>query len=175
MGTQTQRAARRRDEGSVATEILEAGAVAGLIAGVAMVLVAMTYASAIGIGLWRPLKAVAATFVGTSAYAMGPRAVLIGVAIHIFTSVAVGILFAFVVPRDVSLVPALALGALAGVAVLVVLNIVVLPTSDWTGGERRHLLWGNIPGAMPLPMAFVVHLIYGAGIGLAPSLRRRFG
>jgi hypothetical protein len=170
------RVADERDEDSVAHEVIEAGAVAGLVGGLAMWLCAATYAAAVGSGFWTPVKAIAEMVFGTRVYEMGARAALIGMAIHIFMSMAMGVLFASVTPRDVSPAPALALGAVAGVAILVGMNLVVLQTYNWTTspGEQSHLMWGSVPGLMPRPMAFVIHMVYGAGLALAPGFRRRF-
>jgi hypothetical protein len=174
--TTPHRIADERDEDSVASEVIEAGAVAGLVGGMAMWLCAATYTAAVGRGFWTPVKAIAEIAVGARVYEMGARAALIGMAIHLFMSMAMGVLFASVTPRDVSPAPALALGAVAGVAILVLMNLLVLQTYDWTDspGEHPHLMWCSVPGLMPLPLAFVIHLIYGAGLALAPGLRRWF-
>jgi hypothetical protein len=161
-------------------EIVEAGTVAGLVGGVAMALFASVCAAAAGIGFWTPMKAVAAIAVGTGAYEMGIRAVLLGIAIHVLTSTVLGVLFASVTPRDVLPATALVLGASAAVVILVLMNLVVLPTYDWTAPSvgptsRSHLMWGNVPGRVPGPSTLLTHLIYGAGLALAPALRRRFG
>lgn len=162
------------------TEVIEAGASAGFVGGVAMALFATVYEAAIGAGFWTPLKAVAALVLGPRMEEAGASAAFIGLVVHMLTSVTVGVLFASVTPRDVSPVPALALGAFAGVAVLVLMNLIILPTYGWTAPgvlppARARLMWGGVPGTMPIPIVFVIHLIYGAGLGLAPWLRRRFG
>lgn len=162
----------------VAVEVAMAGALAGLLGGAAMGLFATTYAGASGMGFWTPLKAVAAMVFGSESTTDAGAAV-VGAAIHVLTSVTIGIVFAWVTPRDVSLVPALAAGAFAGVSLLVVMNLLILPMDTWTApaaGPRAptHLMWGNVPGRMPVPAAFVAHFIFGLGLGLAPGLRRRF-
>lgn len=178
MATQPRGVLRTHHTSSVAYEIIEAGAVAGLLGGVAMALFATTYAAAVGDGGWTPVSAIASTVFGASV--QGAGAALAGVAVHLVTSMGLGILFAWVTPRDVSSGPALALGAFAGVAILVAMNLLVLPTYDWTAPrvgplQRSHLMWGNVPGLMPHAGALVSHVIFGAGLALAPGLRRRFG
>ena len=133
-----------------ANEIVDAGVVAGLVGGVAMALVAMAYAAAGGIGCWTPMKGVAAIVIGASAYDMGTIGVLLGAAVHAVTSITLGVLFAWLAPRDLSPMPALALGAFAGLAILFLMNLVVVPTYDWTAPSatplgRPHLLGGTCP------------------------------
>lgn len=143
-----------------------------------MALSASAYAALTGSGGWWPLKAVAAIFFGNEVYARGAEAVVIGAVIHLITSLTIGVVFAWIIPRDVSLLPALGFGALAGVSILVIVNVLVLPTFTWTGpgagpGARLHAMWGDVPGRVPPPIAFVDHIVFGFGLALAPALRRR--
>jgi hypothetical protein len=172
MATQSHRTLNVHHAGSVTSEVIEAGAVAGLAGGVAMALFATTYAAATGLGFWTPVSAIAATVLGTAVFDVGVGAVLVGLAIHLFVSVAIGILFAFCAPRALPPAPALALGTFVGVLILVVMTFVVLPLVS--PSVRAQLMWGSAPHAIPVVIAFVMHLIYGAGLALAPSLRRQF-
>ena len=137
-----------------------------------MALFATLYAAAVGMGFWTPVKAIAATVVGTSIYELGASAVLVGLGIHVLASVVMGVVFALAVPREVAPAPALAFGAFAGVAILVVMTLVVLPIVS--PFMRERLMWGSAPGSIPVVIAFVMHPIDGAGLSLAPGLRRRF-
>jgi hypothetical protein len=158
-------------------EVIEAGALAGLLGGVAMALFAGAYATHAGRGFWAPVEAVAATVVGTRVYELGARAALIGAVLHLLTSMTFGVLFASMTPRDLSPLAAVPLGMFAGVAILVLMSLLVLPTYDWTGAtaDIPHIMWGSVPGRRPVPIAFVAHMIYGLGLAMAPGFRRRFG
>ncbi len=158
---------------SLAREIAEAGTVAGLIGGVAMALFATSYAAIIGIGFWTPVKAIGATVLGAHTLDDGGApVVLLGLAIHVVASIAFGVLFALAAPRDVSPAPAFAFGEFAGVTLLVVMTLAVIPLVNPTA--RASLIWGSSPNALPVVVAFVMHFIYGAGLSLAPALRRHF-
>ena len=102
----------------------------------------------------------------------GSSAVIVGVAIHVAVSMLFGVVFAIVCPLDVAPAPAIAFGMFAGLAILVAMNLVILPLINPT--TRSHLMWGSSPRALPVGIAFAMHLIYGLGLSLAPSLRRRF-
>jgi len=151
-------------------EVLEAGAVSGLVGGVAMALFATIYAAWAGLGFWTPVEAIAQTVLGSDM--TGASAIIIGLAIHVAVSMLFGVLFALVTPRDVIGAPSVAFGMFAGLAILVIMNLVVLPVIN--PQMRAHLMWGSRPHALPVWVAFVTHLIYGLGLSLAPSLRRRF-
>jgi hypothetical protein len=156
---------------SLAREIFESGAVAGVVGGVAMALFATTYAAIVGLGFWTPVRAIAGTLLGQTAMT-GASGVIIGVAIHVAVSILFGVIFAAITPRDVAPAPALAFGMFAGLAILVMMNLIVLPIINPT--VRSHLMWGSSPGSLPVSVAFAMHLIYGLGLSLSPALRRRF-
>jgi hypothetical protein len=164
----TQRLAVSHHASSVPSEIIEAGIVSGLVGGVAMGVVASVYSTIAGGGVLEPARAIAET-VGASAGASG---VLLGVVIHLVASMMFGILFAVATPRDVGPVPAFVFGEFAGIAILVIMNLVILPLMD--PASRQHLIWGSVPGTIPVAFAFLLHLVYGAGLALAPFFRRRF-
>jgi len=60
----------------------------------------------------------------------------------------------------------------AGLAILVIMELIVVPVIN--PQTRAHLMWGSSPHALPVWVAFVIHMIYGLGLSLAPSLRRRY-
>ena len=155
-------------------EVMEAGTVAGLIGGVVMAIVATTYAAAAGLGFFAPIQAIAATLIGSaSAAEMGPvGATVLGVVIHLAVSIVFGIVFATLTPRDVPGAPAFVFGEFAGVVILVIMSLVVLPLVNPV--VRSHLMWGTNPGTIPVWVAFAMHLAYGVGLSLAPRLRRHF-
>jgi len=159
----------RIERAPLAREVLEAGAVSGLVGGVAMALFATIYAAWAGLGFWTPVEAIAQTVLGQSI--TGASAVIVGAAIHVAVSMLFGVVFALVTPRDVIGAPSIAFGLFAGLAILVLMDLVVLPVVSPT--TRSHLMWGSWPHALPVWVAFTIHLIYGLGLSLAPSLRRR--
>ena len=160
----------RRDT-PVHGEVIEAGAAAGLIGGVAMALFATTWSAAAGRGFWTPVEAIAATTFHSAVLVHGAREIVIGIAFHLVVSVFFGIAFAFLTPAAVAPAPALAFGLGAGVATLVVMALLVVPLVDPV--TRVSLMWGSAPGALPVYAAFAMHLLYGAGLSLAPAFRRR--
>jgi hypothetical protein len=160
----------RIERAPLAREVLEAGAVSGLVGGVAMALFATIYAAWAGLGFWTPVEAIAQTVLGQSI--VGASAVIVGIAIHVALSMVFGVLFSLITPRDVIGAPAIAFGMFAGLAILVMMDLVVLPLVSPT--TRSHLMWGSWPHALPVWVAFTIHLIYGLGLSLAPMLRRRF-
>ena len=158
---------------STVAEVVEAGSVAGLVGGLAMLVVAIVYSAVAGHGPWAPLHAIAATVVGsTAATEMSLLAVgVAGLLVHATVSIGFGIVFAALMPRTVPAAPAFALAAFAGVSILVVMSLAVLPLVNPVA--RSHFMWGSSPGAVPVVVAFAMHLAYGAGLSLAPWLRRR--
>ena len=160
----------RIERAPLAREVLEAGAVSGLVGGVAMALFATIYAAWAGLGFWTPVEAIAQTVLGPTM--TGASAVIVGIAIHVAVSMLFGVVFALITPRDVLTAPAIVFGMFAGLAILVGMDLVVLPVINPT--TRAHLMWGSWPHALPVWAAFAMHLIYGLGLSLAPSLRRRF-
>jgi hypothetical protein len=160
----------RIERAPVAREMVEAGAVSGLVGGVAMVVFATIYAAAAGLGFWTPVEAIAQTVLGRGM--TGASAIVVGVAIHVAVSMLFGIVFAIVTPRDVAPAPAVAFGMFGGLAILVMMDLIVLPVVN--PAVRSQLIWGSSPHALPVGVAFAMHLIYGLGLSLAPSLRRRF-
>ncbi len=162
-----------RPERRDVAEVVEAGAIAGLAGGVAMAILAVLYAGIAGLGFLSPIRAIAMTLVGThAAYEMGPVGVVVlGLVIHVVVSIVFGIVFAALMPAHVPASPSLALALFAGVSILVLMSLVVLPVVNPVA--RSHLMWGSSPGVIPVVVAFAMHLVYGAGLSLAPMLRRR--
>jgi uncharacterized membrane protein YagU involved in acid resistance len=152
-------------------EVVEAGAVGGLIGGVMMALFAMLYDAATGLGFFSPVRAIAATVLGRDAVTTGGGAILLGLAIHLGVSILFGVVFAAITQREVPPAAAIAFGMFAGLAILVIMSLVVLPVLNPV--SRARLMWGA-PRSLPVSVAFVIHLLYGLGLALVPTLRRRF-
>ena len=153
-------------------EILEAGLVAGLVGGVAMALFASIYSAAFGPGFFAPVEAIGSTVLRDAALASGPGPAIVGLAFHLLVSMFFGVVFALVTPREVEPAPALAFGLFGGMFALVIMSLVVVPLANPAASVK--LMWGSSPGAVPVWVAVVMHLLFGAGLALAPGLRRRF-
>ncbi len=171
MATELQRRAVGRR--STIAEVVEAGSIAGLVGGLAMLVVAVAYSVGAGHGALAPLHAIAATVVGsTAATEMSPLAVgVAGAIVHALVAIGFGVVFAALMPRSVPAAPAFALAEFAGVSILVLMSLVVLPLVNPVA--RSHFMWGSSPDAVPVVIAFAMHLAYGAGLSLSPWLRRR--
>lgn len=152
-------------------DIVEAGVLAGLLGGVAMALFATIYAGAAGLGFWSPLEAIAATALHSSTIVTGAGAVIVGLLLHLIMAMFFGVIFAALTPPALPPLPAFAFGLLMGVATLVLMSLLIVPAVN--PAVRSELMWGSAPGAMPVGAAFVMHLFYGAGLSIAPALRRR--
>lgn len=135
-----------------------------------MALFASIYDGARGAGFWTPLEAIATTVLRQPTLQVGVGAVLVGLAFHLIVSVFYGVVFSLLTPRDVAPAPALAFGTFAGLAAFVLMSLVVVPVEN---PEGVRLMWGSAPSAVPVSIAFVMHMIYGVGLSFAPALRRR--
>jgi uncharacterized membrane protein YagU involved in acid resistance len=110
------------------------GAVAGLLAGIVMIVLSPLLSVLTGIGIWEPPKLIAATVLGpavanTPGFAFGP--VVIGGALHLVTSMVLGLIFGIVFNRVLHLTTdfgtPLLLGLVYGLLIFVLAYAVVLP------------------------------------------------
>jgi hypothetical protein len=142
-----------------------AGAIAGLIGGVAMAMVMMIVTALAGMGFLAPLYAIAATFnrswAMTKGFDLAP--LLVGLMLHMINSALFGLLFTLLLrglfPRALALPAAAAVAGMAwGLILLVVNQFIVLPLADpplvtatsgifgwWLVG---HLMYGVVLGAI---------------------------
>jgi uncharacterized membrane protein YagU involved in acid resistance len=143
---------------------LEAGAVAGLLGGALMAGWAIIAALISGQGAVAPFALFGATFVGVEALLRGPEAVVLGVVLHVCTSVFFGVVFAAIVGRESAQSFAAYAGVLFGIAVLLFMTFVITPVIDPVLRERVPMMRG----------AWVIqHVLYGLGVAWVPWLRRR--
>jgi hypothetical protein len=126
--------------------------VAGTIAGILVLGFMMTYANVTGAGLTMPLKSLGAFVYGVESLVVGPQALLVGAAIQLGFSIALGILFALFMSRGTSRVAALFVGIVVGIVIWVAMDLLVLPFENPTMAARIAL--------MPLAY-FIAHLLYG--------------
>jgi hypothetical protein len=147
-----------------AKEIIGAGVVAGIIGGMLMAMIMMMATAAGGMGLFAPLRLIAAMFYGKDAMTAGGP-LLVGLMVHMMNSMVFGVLFAWIVGRRLAAFPALMAGVTFGVAIWAVMTFGGLPMLNPMMRERVAMM----------PVAwFVAHLAFGMGVGSAPALRRRF-
>ena len=140
-----------------------AGALAGLSGGMLLGLWQILQSVAFGQGFWLPLKLIAGVFLGVDSLLAGPGAILLGIVIHVFASVALGVGFALILKRDTLPSSALLWGLAYGVAVWVIMTYLVL----WADPTMRARVLLTPRGW------FWAHLLFGLGVSSAPALRRR--
>ena len=150
-----------------------AGAIAGLISGAAMGLLAMIYSASIGEGFTFPLKEIAATFLGVEAIIGGAGTIILGALIHFAVSAAWGAIFGMVLPRDRDTLrtaaddtAAYGWGLAFGVGVWLVMTFIALPVFNQVMSDRVALYSG---------MWFINHLLFGVVLGTTPAIARRMG
>jgi uncharacterized YccA/Bax inhibitor family protein len=137
------------------------GALAGLIGGLAMALVAALISLAQRQDIWREAKAIATVVLGAQAVAQpgfAVRPVLIGTLIHLITAMLLGAIFGIVIRRWLQLPSDFGIPVVAGLAygllIWLIAYFVALPLAD------PRLLESYAP-------AFVVqHIVYGSVTGL---------
>ncbi len=110
------------------------GAIAGLLAGLAMVIASPILSLMTGIGLWEPVKLIATVFfprtiMNTPGFMLGP--VLVGTAIHFVMSALLGIIFGLIFNRLLHMTTAfgmsIQLGLVYGILIWIFLYVAVLP------------------------------------------------
>lgn len=128
-----------------------AGAIAGLIAGIVMAMIAMVRAAAMGAGATTPVKEIAALVLGVQALIGGMGTLMIGLVIHLVFSVVLGAIFAGLIG---AMAPAKAFGfgIAYGITVWAAMTFGLLPWTNPTMAARVAMT----PGSW-----FVLHLIFG--------------
>lgn len=152
--------------GGAGREIWVAGAGAGALAGLAMVGWMMAAAALDGGSALDPLRAAGATFRGPGALNGGAGTVAWGLLLHLAVGALLGVLFAALVPRDISLSSGTVLGAGSALVTMAFAMTLVVP-------RLAPVLAAEMPrngGSW-----VIAHTLFGAVIGIAPWLRRRIG
>jgi hypothetical protein len=142
---------------------LVAGIAAGILATILMMGLMMAYSSVVGEGATMPLKALGALVYGVEALVAGPGAMLTGGGIQLGFSTVLGIIFAFSMSGRSSVVLALLVGIVVGIAIWLAMELWVLPLWDPTMAARVALM----PWAY-----FVAHVLFGVGLGMASIFLR---
>lgn len=139
------------------------GAVAGLAAGAAMMLVCSVWHAVLENGVWTPAREIACSLYGLEALILGGQAVAAGLLVHALVSMAWGILFSALLPRGASGWTAAWTGAAYGAGVWGIMTYGILP---WANDVMRARV-----AMLPEPHLYG-HLAYGLCLGLVPVLRR---
>jgi hypothetical protein len=164
--------------------VVEWGAIAGLVGGLAMAMLMMIVSLVDGSGFWTPLYLIAATFhrswAQASGFALAPM--LAGMLLHLFNSALFGVIFAvcvrFVMPRPVSLRVAVILGVVWGLILLIVMTFGIAASVD-PALPRALLADGGV-----FAWWLIAHLLYGGVLGAVfaesnaaqlPAPETRFG
>jgi hypothetical protein len=146
----------------VLLEILASGILGGLVGGVLWALLLMFVYAGTGAGFWTPMQAIAAAFVGPTAF-YSSAAILLGLAAHFFTSMVWGVLFGILAPRSTPWGLAMVGGLIAGVLTILPMTWGVLSSFDPVMLEQARHIWGAW---------LVAHVFFGVGLGFVPAFRR---
>lgn len=142
------------------------GAVAGLVAGAAMLVVAAILTAALGGDPWLEAKAIAAPFFGPTVMRPGFEAgpVIVGTIIHFIVSAVLGAIFSIIKRRILKLpsdmgVPVLA-GLIYGFVIWAAAYFVILPiVNPFLRGQYA-------------PTFIIQHLVYGVVLGIVYAILR---
>ncbi len=140
------------------------GIVGGVVAGIAMAMVAMIWTMLAGAGFWRPMDLIASILLGKSAITGGFQLIpeFLGMVIHLMLSAVFGLIFAAVAARTSWSSGAIIGAGLAYGLLLWIVNVVIIDTLFIPAGLSLA----------PTLLMVVVHLVYGLVLGLiaAPKL-----
>lgn len=143
-------------------DFLWAGGGCGLLGGLAMLLIVTIGAVRADLGAAAPLEAIGATFVDAEGLSSGAR-IAWGLAVLALTSAGYGVLYAGLVPRELSTPSAAGLGLGYALLVLGMMMNVFVP---WANPTFRGAMQG-IGGTW-----IIAHAVYGLILGLVPAARR---
>lgn len=144
----------------------KAGLVAGVVAGVAMAMVAMIRAAMLGMGLWLPPKLIAGVFWGVEVLIGGAVVILAGLMLHMVISGGAGMMLGAALGDRLSAVTAMLGGLVLAIVMWAVMTWGVLPWANEVMLERQMVA----PGWW-----FIYHLVFGFMLFLIAPLARAFG
>jgi hypothetical protein len=135
-----------------------AGLIGGIVAGVAMAMVAMMLMPVVGRALMTPVKLMAGTVEGERAMDGGPGTLMTGMMIHMMMSLILGVIFGAIMGALVihTLGALIIAGVIWALIVFVVAQFMALPIIDRLMAERMspwvfgmaHLVFGVVLGVM---------------------------
>ncbi len=143
-------------------QLAKSGALAGLIAGIAMAMVAMIYAASRGMGLFAPPRQIAAVLQGPEALLGGGGTIILGIMIHMMVSIVWGIVFGLIAGR-LTAGGQFGAGMVYGAVLWFIMSFLVLPWANETMGDRTKL----VPAAW-----FIEHLVFGGMLFLTAVFAR---
>lgn len=147
-------------------DVVAAGLSSGVLGGALMALVLGARALVGGSGPWAPFALFGTALVPLGSAASNAAAILLGLVVHLATSVFFGIAFAAVIGRarpSVALA-GLALGVAAALVVMMLMTfgvVAVVAPALYDGISRDWPTW------------VAAHVAYGVGLGLEPVFRRK--
>jgi hypothetical protein len=143
--------------------IAGAGAVTGLVGGLLMLALILSYTAGLGMGVHLFPRAVAALFYDVDALVGGAGVVTLGYVVHFVAAMLWGIVFAWLIRPDTTLSGAFAWAVAYGVGVWLFMTYAALPILNPVLGARVLLM----------PVAWLIgHLFFAVGLSFAPRLRR---
>lgn len=141
-----------------------AGAEAGVLSGVVMLLAMMVYTAAIGEGFLFPTQQIAATFLGVEALIGGVGTAVLGVITHLVVAAVWGGAFGLLLSPLASTSAATGWGLAFGVGVWLTMTFIGLPIFDPVMSDRVSLYTG---------WWFAFHLLFGGVLGTTPEIARQ--
>lgn len=143
--------------------ILLGGGLAGLGAGVVMLIACVAHAASSGLGAGLPIRLVAAQWYGLTALVAGADAIVVGLLTHLAVSALWGMILAALLRDRPGAAAAVGYGLGFGIGVWAVMTYLVLPLNP----TMRDRVVGLTPGWW-----FVAHLVFGGTLALTPRLYR---
>jgi hypothetical protein len=140
-------------------DVVVPGAMAGALGAAVMALLAMSVSAIVGEAPWRPAVLVAGVFFRSGA-PQTPWAVLLGIAIHFAVAIGLATAFAMMLPRRGTQMAAMLLGIGFGLTLQVLMPQLIVPYVD-----------PPLARAASGPALLLLHLAFGASLGLVPVVR----
>jgi hypothetical protein len=150
--------------GPLAGEIIGAGVAAGVIGGVVMAVWGALATTAKGLGFFAIPQLIGATFMKPDSLLHPVAMTLWGTVLHLLVSAAWGVLFASLIRRETPPGASLLAGLAYAIGIFLLMVFVVVPVTNQVMADRSSMLLGNL---------FIMHLLFGACVSLAPMFRRR--
>jgi hypothetical protein len=165
MADETLRSEAVPGESPLASEIVVGGVVSGFIGGLLMAVWGAFATLSKGLGVMAFPQMIGCTFLRPEAMLHPAATAIWGTVLHFLIACAWGVLFSALVRRETTNANALPAGLLYAVGIFLLMVFVVVPVTNQVLADRAPMMLGTL---------FMMHLLYGVGVSLAPSVRRRF-